>query len=33
MVLIFLASTKDAALREIERGTDMRQPEAGLTLK
>ena len=32
-VLVFLASTKEATAREIERGTDMRQPEVSMVMK
>ena len=31
--LVFLANTKEATSREIERGTDMRQPEVSLAIK
>jgi predicted transcriptional regulator len=32
-VLVFLANTKEATSRSIERGTDMRQPEVSLAVK
>ena len=31
--LVFLANTKEATSREIERGTDLRQPEVSLAIK
>ena len=33
MVLVFLANTPEATSREIERGTDLRQPELSLAMK
>jgi predicted transcriptional regulator len=32
-MLVFLANTKEASSRQIERGTDMRQPEACTAIK
>jgi len=32
-MLVFLASTKEATSRAIERGTDMRQPEVSMAMK
>ena len=32
-MLVFLANTKEASSRQIERGTDMRQPEACMAIK
>src|SRR5208283_6148180 len=32
-VLVFLAATQEASSREIERGTDLRQPEISLAMK
>lgn len=32
-VLVFLASTKEATARAIERGTDLRQPEVSMATK
>ena len=32
-VLVFLANTAETTSRDIERGTDMRQPEVSLALK
>jgi|SRR5208337_2719713 len=32
-VLVFLANTPEANSREIERGTDMRQPEVSIAMK
>ena len=32
-VLVFLASTPEATSREIERGTDLRQPEVSMAMR
>ena len=32
-VIVFFASTKEATSREIERGTDLRQPEVSIAIK
>ncbi|NMB78784.1 MAG: ArsR family transcriptional regulator [Methanomicrobiales archaeon] len=33
MALVFLINTKEATSRDIERGTDLRQPEVSLAIK